>query len=183
MRNNVQRWTSNTISYNSSCCHQRTAMSFSYSFHVPYTILSNVCYFCTVRSMFSFLFNRSQSEAGVVNQMRHLSFRGRSTIGQVNVQTTTDEKEKLYILSNSKVRLFLSEVQEMFLKCRQINCKIPVMDFTFWKIYRLKSVTLPKMCSFKSISKAFCSDFRLSLNISQHFRSLYFPECLLTRSF
>ena len=43
---------------------------FSYSFHVPYIILSNVyCYI--VLSMFPFLFNRSQSKASVVNQMSH----------------------------------------------------------------------------------------------------------------
>ena len=44
---------------------------FSYSFHVPCIILSNV-YFYIVRSMFPFLFNRSQSKASVVNQMSHL---------------------------------------------------------------------------------------------------------------
>ena len=46
---------------------------FSYSFHVPCIILSNV-YFYIVRSMFPFLFNRSQSKASVVNQMSHLFF-------------------------------------------------------------------------------------------------------------
>ena len=45
----------------------------SYSFHVSCIILSNV-YFYNVRSMFSFLFNRSQSKASVVNQMSHYYF-------------------------------------------------------------------------------------------------------------
>ena len=77
----------------------KLALSFSYSSHVPCIILYNV-YFCIVRSIFFFFFNRSQSEAGVVNQMIHLSFRRRSTIDQLNVPTTTAEKEKLYTLSN-----------------------------------------------------------------------------------
>ena len=46
---------------------------FSYSYHVPCIILSNV-YFYIVRSMFPFLVNRSQSKASVVNQISHLVF-------------------------------------------------------------------------------------------------------------
>ena len=46
---------------------------FSYSFHVPCIILSNV-YFYIVRSMFRFLFNWSQSKASVVNQISHVFF-------------------------------------------------------------------------------------------------------------
>ena len=42
-------------------------------YHVPCIILSNV-YFYIVYSMFTFLFNQSQSEASVVNQMNHLFF-------------------------------------------------------------------------------------------------------------
>ena len=49
--------------------HQETHMLFSYSFHVPYIILFNV-YFYIVRSMFPFLFNRSQSKVSVVNMSR-----------------------------------------------------------------------------------------------------------------
>ena len=48
-----------------------------------------------------FLFlNQSQSEAGDVNQMSHLSFWRGSNIGQLNVQTAMVEKENLYTLSN-----------------------------------------------------------------------------------
>ena len=47
---------------------------FSYYFHVPcIIILFNVCFYI-VHSMFPFLFNWSQSEASVVNQMSHLFF-------------------------------------------------------------------------------------------------------------
>ena len=46
---------------------------FSYSFHVPFIIFSNV-YFYIVCSIFPFLFNRSQLKASVVNQMSHLFF-------------------------------------------------------------------------------------------------------------
>ena len=46
---------------------------FSYFFHVPCIILSNV-YFYIVHCMFPFLFNRSQLKASVVNQMSHLFF-------------------------------------------------------------------------------------------------------------
>ena len=46
---------------------------FSYSFHIPSIILSNV-YFYIVRSMFPFLFNRSQSTASIINQLSHLFF-------------------------------------------------------------------------------------------------------------
>ena len=45
-------------------------------------------------------FNRSQSEAGDVYQMSHLSFRRGPNMGQLKVQTATAEKEKLYTLSN-----------------------------------------------------------------------------------
>ena len=45
-------------------------------------------------------FNRSQLEAGDFNQMSRLSFHKGSNIGQLNVQTATAEKEKLYTLSN-----------------------------------------------------------------------------------
>ena len=76
----------------------KVTLSFSYSFHVPCTILFKV-YFYTVRSMFPFLFNQSQSEVGVVNQKGKLCFRRRSTIGQLNLQSATTKKEKLYTLS------------------------------------------------------------------------------------
>ena len=46
---------------------------FLYSFHVPCIIISNV-YFYIVRSMFPFLFDRSQLKASVFNQMSHLFF-------------------------------------------------------------------------------------------------------------
>ena len=46
---------------------------FSYSFHVPSTILFNV-YLYIVRSMFLFLFNRWQSMPRVVNQISQLFF-------------------------------------------------------------------------------------------------------------
>ena len=46
---------------------------FSYSFHIPSIILSNV-YFYIVRSMFPFLFNRSQSTASIVNHLSHSFF-------------------------------------------------------------------------------------------------------------
>ena len=46
---------------------------FSYSFHMPCIILSNV-YFYIARPMFPFLFNRSQSTASTVNQLSHLFF-------------------------------------------------------------------------------------------------------------
>ena len=68
----------------------KLTLSFSYYFHVRCTKI----YFCTVCSIFSFLFNRSQLNAGVVNQMSRLCFCRRSTIGQFNVQTATAEKEK-----------------------------------------------------------------------------------------
>ena len=45
----------------------KLVLLFSYSFHVPCIILSNV-YFYIVQSMFPFLFNSSQSKASVDNQ-------------------------------------------------------------------------------------------------------------------
>ena len=47
---------------------------FSYSFHVPCIIHSNVYFYIVVHSMFPFLFNWSQSKANAVNQMSHLFF-------------------------------------------------------------------------------------------------------------
>ena len=46
---------------------------FSYSFHIPCIILSNV-YFYLVHPMFPFLFNRSQLTASIVNQLSHPFF-------------------------------------------------------------------------------------------------------------
>ena len=46
---------------------------FSYSFHVPCIILSNI-YFYIVLSMLPFLFNRSQSKPSVVNQVSQIFF-------------------------------------------------------------------------------------------------------------
>ena len=83
----------------------KLALSFSYSFHVPYTVLSNV-YFYTVRYMFFLLFHGSQSEAGIVNQISHLSFHRKPTVGQLNVQTATAEKEKLIYLVSNKLLFF-----------------------------------------------------------------------------
>ena len=77
---------------------RKLTLSFSYSFHVPCTMLFKV-FFYTVRSMFHFLFNQSQLKAGVVNQISKTCFRIRPTIGQLNVQTATAKKEKLYTLS------------------------------------------------------------------------------------
>ena len=62
-------------------------------FHVSCTILSNV-YFRNVILMFSALFDRSQSKAGVINQMIHSCFRKKSIISQLNVEPATAEKEK-----------------------------------------------------------------------------------------
>ena len=68
-------------------------ISCSYSFHVPWTIPSNV-YFYIVLSMFLFLFN-----TGVISQMDHSCFRKRASIIQLNIQAAMAVKEKLYTLS------------------------------------------------------------------------------------
>ena len=73
----------------------KLTLSFSYSFQIACTILSNVSFYI-LRARFLFLFNQSQLKAGVANQMSHLCFRRRSTIGQLNAQNATAEKEKLY---------------------------------------------------------------------------------------
>ena len=49
-------------------------LPFSYLIHVPCTILTNV-HFYIVRSMFVFIFNRSQSKTGAVNQMSRLTWK------------------------------------------------------------------------------------------------------------
>ena len=86
-------WASSTIPYTSLFFHQQTCTvifmyyalyfpTFIFALHVP---------------CFPF-FNRSQSEAGVLNQLSPLFFRRGSGTGQLNVQTATAEKEKLYNL-------------------------------------------------------------------------------------
>ena len=62
-------------------------------FSLSCILLSNV-HFHTVLSIFPFLFNRSQSKAGVVNQMTHPCFRKKLVLGQLNVQAATAGKEK-----------------------------------------------------------------------------------------
>ena len=51
-------------------------------------------HFNIVLSMFLFLLNQSQSKASNANQMIHLCFSKRSTVGQLNAQAATAEKEK-----------------------------------------------------------------------------------------
>ena len=74
-------WTSSAIQYISLFCPQQIQT-------IPFNV-----YFYIVRSMFLFLFNRSQSKAGVVNQMNHVCFGRRPAIGQFNVQTATAKKK------------------------------------------------------------------------------------------
>ena len=51
-------------------------------------------YFNIVLPIFLFLLNQSKSKACVVSQMIHPCFRKRSTIGQLNLQPATTEKEE-----------------------------------------------------------------------------------------
>ena len=62
---------------------------------------------------------------------------------------------------------FCLRSKEVFLKCRQINWKIPVMDFISQQCWGLRPVTLPKMCFFRRIFNRFCTGLVLSLKISQ----------------
>ena len=91
-------WTSSAILYISLFCHLQihTAIFIFFSNTMYYTF-QRLFLRCTCRISLSF--TQSQSKAGVVNQMSHLCFRRRSTIDQLNVQTATAEKEKLYSLS------------------------------------------------------------------------------------
>ena len=52
---------------------------FSYTFHVPCIILSNVCFYI-LRSIFPYPFNWTQSKARVVNQMSHLFLKLKNTL-------------------------------------------------------------------------------------------------------
>ena len=52
-------------------------------------------HFNIVLFVFLFLFNQSQSKAGVVNQIIYPCFRKRSPVGQLNVQAARTEKEKM----------------------------------------------------------------------------------------
>ena len=71
-RNNVQMWASSGIPYITLFCHQQTHtiifIFFSCTMHYTFQ------HFRIVRSMFHFLFNRSQSTASIINQMSHLFF-------------------------------------------------------------------------------------------------------------
>ena len=104
----VKVWTSSAIQYISLFCHQQIQT-------IPFNV-----YFYIVRSMFLFLFNRSQSKAGVVNQMNHVCFGREPAIGQFNVQTAIAKKKNyvhwvIYNILNLKVGLFLSVVWEVSL--------------------------------------------------------------------
>ena len=90
-------WMSRTIPYISLFCHQQIHAVIFIFFSCTMHYIFNV-YFYTILSMRPFPFNRSQSKAGIVNQMNHPCFRKRSAIGQLNIQVTT--AEKLYTLSN-----------------------------------------------------------------------------------
>ena len=120
---------------------------FSYFFHVPCTILSSV-YFYLVRTMFPFPFNRSQSKTGVANQISRVCFRRRSTIGQVNVQTTTAEKKKNIPLSNIiyiKIWSCSFSGLEVFLKCSKILVKfVTWSNFTFRQSHSLRTYIFTK---------------------------------------
>ena len=64
--------------------------------------------------------------------------------------------------------------KQVFLKGREINWKILVVDFIFWRSSDWGLATLPNMRCFKYF-KGFCSDLYY-FNISRHFRLVYFPE-------
>ena len=78
-RNNVQMKTRSAILYISLFWVSKLILLFSYTFHVPCIILSNVCFYI-VHSMFPFPFNWSQSKARVVNQMSHLFLKLKNTL-------------------------------------------------------------------------------------------------------
>ena len=80
------------------CYYQMHTVIFI-SFHVPCIILSNV-HFNILVSMFLFLFNQSQSEAGVVNQTISPCFGKRSTVCQSNVQAAKTEQKNCYTIRN-----------------------------------------------------------------------------------
>ena len=71
----------------------KLTLSFSYSFHVPCIILSNV-YFYIVRSICFpfFLIDHNRKQVLLIN-VSHFCFRRRSIIGQLSLQTATVEKE------------------------------------------------------------------------------------------
>ena len=107
---------------------------FSYSFHMPYIIPSNV-YFYIVRSMFSFLFSWSQSKASVVNLMSHLFFKLKITFcsfqlfenGHIhNVVSTLINVMKLYVENNSIV----STLSNVF----NFNVEIGNVDVTLFNL-------------------------------------------------
>ena len=75
-------------------------LPFSYFIHVATMHYTFGLLFLHCTLHVSFLFDRSQSKTGVVNQMSRLCFCRRSTIVHLNVQTATAEKETLYTFSN-----------------------------------------------------------------------------------
>ena len=69
-----------------------------YIFHIIF--IYHALYFPTriltlyLLSVFNFVFNQSHLKAGIVNQMIHLCFRKRSTVGQLNVLAAAAKKKK-----------------------------------------------------------------------------------------
>ena len=74
-------------------CHHQTR-----SFHILFMhhgLYFPTCILTLYFPCFSFfLINQSQSKASNANQMIHLCFSKRSTVGQLNAQAATAEKEK-----------------------------------------------------------------------------------------
>ena len=126
-------------------------MQFPYSFHILCIILSTV-YYHTVLFGLPFLFLWSHLKVDPVPSSDWSLFCKRSTIVQLNVQVAIAENEEQSTLSNILYIAFQNcyslslkfSLEEVFLKCRQSDWKILVVEFIFHKASYWGPATLSK---------------------------------------
>ena len=102
--------------------------------------------------MFPFLFYWSQLKVFTVHSRNSSLFCERSIIGQLNISAATAEIEEQYTYGNiiyigfqnsySFFEVFFDN--QLFLKGRQINLKILVVEFIFWQSCRSRSCNFTK---------------------------------------
>ena len=115
---------------------------FSYSFHVPCVIPSNV-YFYNVCSMFPFLFNRSQLKASVVNQLTHIFLKLKIFFRSFQLFVNGDIHNIVSTLINiMKLNVGNNNIVSTLSNVANIIFEIDNVDSALWKDYQIENINI-----------------------------------------